>query len=189
MVLTPSTMIALGTPASDFSLPDVVSKDTITLNTFADMKAFLLMFICSHCPFVKHIQKELSRIGRDYQKKNVGILAISSNDADAYPEDSSSGLKVMAQELGFTFSYCYDETQEVARAYQATCTPDFFLFDQHRTLVYRGQLDESRPGNDKPITGKDLRQALDSVLSGLPILAEQIASVGCNIKWKSSRER
>jgi len=187
MVLTPSTMIALGTPAPAFSLPDVISKDTITLKTFADKKALLLMFICSHCPFVKHVQEELSQIGRDYQKKDVGILAISSNDAEAYPEDSPSNLKVMAQELGFNFPYCYDETQQVARAYQAACTPDYFLFDQDLTLVYRGQLDESRPGNDKPVTGRDLRQAIDSVISDLPILAEQIASVGCNIKWKSNK--
>ena len=188
MVLTPSTMIALGTAAPDFSLPDVTSREIITLKTFGHKKALLIMFICSHCPFVKHVQDELSQIGRDYQKKNVGILAISSNDTRAYPEDSPSNLNVMAQKLGFNFPYCYDETQQVARAYQAACTPDYFLFDQNRTLVYRGQLDESRPGNDKPVTGKDLRQAVDSVLSGLPILAEQIASVGCNIKWKANKE-
>jgi len=184
MVLTPSTMIALGTKAPDFSLPDVVSGQTVTLSGFQKKKALLVMFICRHCPYVQHVKTELARLGRDYQNKDIGIVAVSSNDAENYPDDSPQGLKAMAKEQDFTFPLCYDESQEVAKAYSAACTPDFFLFDGQRRLVYRGQLDDSRPGNGKPLTGKDLRSAMDAVLSGRPLDPSQKPSIGCNIKWK-----
>lgn len=185
MVLTPSTMLSLGSPAPDFKLPDVVSGDTVTLGDFANKQALMVMFICRHCPFVVHVQDELARLGSDYKTRNMGIVAISSNDADAYPDDSPANLKAMAEELGFDFPYCYDESQEVARAYQAACTPDFYLFGGQRELVYRGQLDGSRPGNNEPVTGKDLREALDAVLSGSAVSDVQMPSIGCNIKWKT----
>ncbi|MCS7030381.1 MAG: thioredoxin family protein [Gloeomargarita sp. SKYG116] len=188
MARTPSTMLDLGTPAPDFALPDVVTGKTISLSTFADKTALLVMFICRHCPYVKHIQNELAKLGRDYKDKDIGIVAISSNDAEKYPDDRPESLKEMAQELGFTFPFCYDETQEVAKAYRAACTPDFFLFDRERKLVYRGQFDDSRPGNDLPVTGKDLRAAIDAVLSGQPVSPDQKASIGCNIKWKPGNE-
>ena len=184
MALTPSTMLALGTKAPDFSLPEVVSGKTISLKSFSGKEALLVMFICRHCPYVEHVQDELARLGRDYAGKNVGIVAISSNDAVNYPEDAPKNLKEMAKRLGFVFPYCYDESQEVARAYEAACTPDFFLFGKDRALIYRGQLDESRPGNNKPLNGKDLRAALDAVLAGRPVSTDQKPSVGCNIKWK-----
>ena len=186
MVLTPSIMLSLGSPAPDFSLPDVVSGDTVTLGSFADREALLVMFICRHCPFVVHVQEELARLGSDYQAKNVGIVAISSNDVETHPDDAPPNLKAMAEELGFTFPYCYDESQEVARAFQAACTPDFFLFDGGRKLVYRGQLDGSRPGNNEPLTGRDLRDAVDAVLSGTPVSTTQMPSIGCDIKWKAA---
>ena len=186
MVLTPSTMLSLGSPAPDFQLPDVVSGDTVTLGSFANKQVLLVMFICRHCPFVVHVQDELARLGSDYKAKNVGIVAISSNDAETYPDDSPANLKAMAEELGFVFPYCYDESQEVARAYQAACTPDFYLFGGQRELVYRGQLDGSRPGNNEPVTGKDLREAMDAVLSGSAVSDVQMPSIGCNIKWKAA---
>ncbi len=170
--------------APDFNLADVVSGKTISLESFSAKKAFLVMFICRHCPFVKHAQEEIAKIGRDYLNKDVGILAISSNDPVAYPEDAPESLKEMAKELGFTFPYCFDETQEVAKAYTAACTPDFFLFDKDRKLVYRGQLDDSRPGNSLPVTGKDLRVAMDTVLDDKSIDPNQKPSIGCSIKWK-----
>ena len=142
------------------------------------------MFICRHCPFVRHIQEELAKLGRDYSGRGLGIVAISSNDADSHPDDAPSSLKEQAAQEGFTFPYLYDETQEVAKAYQAVCTPDFFLFDRNLALVYRGQLDDSRPGNEAPVTGRDLRTAIDSLLSGEPLSSEQKPSLGCNIKWK-----
>jgi peroxiredoxin len=188
MVKTYSTMLELGTTAPGFSLPDVVSGKMISLETFAEKKSLLVMFICRHCPFVQHIQRELARIGRDYQNKDVGIVAISSNDAESFPDDSPASLKEMARELGFTFPYCYDESQEVAKAYAAACTPDFYVFDQSRELVYRGQLDDSRPGNDVPVTGRDLRAALDAALAGRPVDENQKPSIGCNIKWKAGSE-
>ena len=188
MALTPSTMLPLGTKAPAFSLPDVVSGRTITLETFKDRKALLVMFICRHCPYVQHVKEELARLGRDYGAKDVGIVAIGSNDVANYPDDSPENLKAMAQELGFTFPFCYDETQEVALAYSAACTPDFFLFDRERQLVYRGQLDDSRPGNGKPLTGRDLRAALDAVLAGRSVSPNQKPSIGCNIKWRKGRE-
>ncbi len=184
MSRTESTMLPLGTPAFDFALPEVVSGEIITLARFEQDKALLVMFICRHCPYVKHVQGELAKLGSDYAGPPLGILAISSNDAAAYPDDSPASLKVMASELAFNFPYCYDETQDVARAYTAACTPDFFLFDADRKLAYRGQLDGSRPGNSVPVTGRDLRAAIDAVLDGRPVDRKQMPSLGCNIKWR-----
>ncbi len=186
MARTESTMLAIGTPAPDFQLPDVVSGETISLERFRGNKGLLVMFICRHCPFVKHVQKELAQLGRDYAGKSVGVVAISSNDATAYPDDAPSSLREMALELGFNFPFCFDETQEVARAYDAACTPDFFLFNADRSLVYRGQLDGSRPGNGIPVTGRDLRAAMDALLNDRPIDANQKPSIGCNIKWRQT---
>ena len=197
MALTPSTMLALGTKAPDFQLPDVVSGQTISLATFAGKQALVVMFICRHCPFVKHVQAQLAKIGQDYEGKDVGIVAISSNYVKSHPEDAPELLKLMAIGLGFNFPYCYDATQDVAKAYQAACTPDFFVFDSAKRipdgnrqleLVYRGQLDDSRPSNDKPVTGKDLRAAIDAVLAGQPVNPVQTPSIGCNIKWKPGNE-
>ena len=189
MALTASTMmLPLGTAAPDFQLPDVVSGTTMSLETFAGTRALLVMFICCHCPYVVHVRKELARLGRDYATKDLGIVAISANDAAGYPDDAPANLKAMAQELGFTFPFCHDERQQTAKAYTAACTPDFFLFDAPRTLVYRGQLDDSRPGNGIPVTGRDLRAAMDAVLADKSVWADQKPSVGCNIKWKPGRE-
>jgi peroxiredoxin len=179
-------MLALGTAAPDFSLPDVVSGRTISLASYAGSPALLVIFMCRHCPYVKHVQHELARLGRDYGGR-AGIVAISANDAGEYPDDSPESLREMATTLGFTFPLCYDESQDVARAYAAACTPDFFLFDRDRRLVYRGQLDDSRPGSDTPVTGADLRAALDAVLTGRPVAGEQRPSLGCNIKWRKGR--
>jgi peroxiredoxin len=181
-----SAMLELGTPAPAFSLPDVVTGRTISLDTFAGSNAILVMFICRHCPFVVHVQQELSRLGRDYQPKGVGIVAISANDAVAYPDDRPERLKEMAAAQGFVFPFCYDETQAVAKAYQAVCTPDFFLFDSARRLVYRGQLDDSRPGRGVA-DGRDLRAAVDAVLADRPVNDHQRPSVGCGIKWKAAK--
>lgn len=188
MALTASTMLSLGTKAPHFQLPDVVSGKTISLATFAGKKALLVMFTCKHCPFVKHVQVELAQLGRDYVSRDVGIVAISSNDVNNYPDDAPEQLKAIAQELSFTFPLCYDESQETAKAYTAACTPDFFLFDADQKLVYRGQLDDSRPSNGKPVTGKDLRAALDAILASQSVNSEQKPSVGCNIKWKPGNE-
>lgn len=184
MVLTASSMLELGTPAPDFALVDVVSGQTISLATFANQSALLVMFICRHCPFVKHVQTELAALGKDYQGKGLGIVAISANDVANYPEDAPEKLKDMANALGFTFPFCYDETQETAKAYTAACTPDFFLFNHDRHLVYRGQLDNSRPSNGLPVTGADLRAAIEATLNNQPISPDQKPSIGCNIKWK-----
>ena len=188
MAQTPSTMVDLGTQAGDFNLPDVVSGKTIGLNNFADDKALLVMFISRHCPFVQHVKDELARIGNDYKEKPLGIVAISPNDIVNYPTDAPDKLKEMAEELGFAFPVCYDESQEVAKTYEAACTPDFFLFDSNRKLVYRGQLDDSRPGNDKPNDGHDLRAAIDAVLNNASVSTEQKPSIGCNIKWREGNE-
>jgi peroxiredoxin len=188
MARTASTMLPLGTKAPDFQLPDVVSGKTISLETFAGRQALLVMFICRHCPFVKHMQAELARIGKDYGNSGIGIVAISTNDAAKYPDDAPDKLKEMAQQLGFTFPFCYDESQETAKAYTAACTPDFFLFDTNQKLVYRGQLDDSRPGNEQPITGKDLRAALEAVITSQTVNPDQKPSIGCNIKWKPGNE-
>jgi len=180
-----SSMLPLGTNAPYFSLPDVVSGQIYSQDSFKDKKAFLIMFICRHCPYVKHVQEELAKIGKDYQDKDIGIVAISSNDIEAYPEDAPESLKEQAQELGFTFPYLYDESQNVAKVYTAACTPDLFLFDHQRKLVYRGQLDDSRPDNGIPVTGKDLRAAIDAILNDQLPDSNQKPSIGCSIKWKA----
>jgi thiol-disulfide isomerase/thioredoxin len=179
-------MLPLGTPAPEFELPDVVTGRTVRLSQLGDKKALLVMFICRHCPYVKHVQSELARIGQDYKDQPVGIVAISSNDASAYPDDAPASLREMALDLKFSFPFCYDETQNVARAFTAACTPDFFLFDHNRRLAYRGQLDSSRPGSATPVNGEDLRAALDALLAGRPVNPEQRPSVGCNIKWRNA---
>ena len=186
MALTESNMLPLGTAAPPFNLPDVISGRSISLETFADKNALLVMFICRHCPFVKHVQRELARIGKDYALESLGIVAISSNDSTTYPDDAPDSLRQQASELGFNFPYCFDETQEVAKAYAAACTPDFFVFDKDRRLVYRGRLDDSRPSNPIPVTGKDLRAALDAAIAGRAVSAEHKPSAGCNIKWRNS---
>ena len=188
MVRTASTMLALGTKAPAFDLPDAVTGRRVSLDTFSGKKALLVMFICRHCPYVVHVREELARLGRDYDGKDLGIVAISANDPEEYPEDAPASLKEMAQELGFAFPLCFDETQEVARAFTAACTPDFFLFDRSRRLVYRGQLDDSRPKNDKPVTGHDLRAAIEAVQADRPVDPNQRPSLGCNIKWKAGNE-
>lgn len=188
MALTPSKMVPLGTKAPDFSLVDVVSGKTITLKTFEGKQALLVMFICRHCPYVQHVKRELAKLGKDYLNKDVAIVAISANDASKYPDDAPPRLREMAMELGFAFPLCHDETQDVAKAYSATCTPDFFLFDEERKLVYRGQLDDSRPDNGKSVTGRDLRAAIEAVLADQPVNSNQKPSMGCNIKWKTGKE-
>ena len=188
MVKTASTMLPLGTAAPEFQLPDVVSGKTISLDTFTGSQALLVMFICQHCPFVKHIKSELAKIGQDYSQQPLGIVAISANDVANYPDDSPEKLKQMAEEFSFNFPVCYDESQEVSKAYTAACTPDFFLFDRDNKLAYRGQLDDSRPSTDIPVTGKDLRSAIDAVLQDRKLDFEQKPSIGCNIKWKPGNE-
>ncbi|HLY41434.1 MAG TPA: thioredoxin family protein [Terracidiphilus sp.] len=185
MALTESTMImGLGTDGPDFALPDVVTGKIVRRDDFHGHKALLVMFICTHCPYVKHVEKGLAALGKDYEGKPIGIVAISSNDAENYPDDNPAGLKRQAQALDFRFPYLYDESQSVAHAYNAACTPDFFLFDDSLHLVYRGQFDRSRPGNGVKVTGEDLRAAIDAVLAGKPPLKDQRPSIGCNIKWK-----
>ena len=185
MALTESTMeLELGTEAPDFALTDVVTGKTVRRDDFRGQKGLLVMFICTHCPYVKHVEKELAALGMDYDAEPISIVAISSNDAEAYPDDAPEGLKAQAQRLGFRFPYLYDETQNVARAYHAACTPDLFLFGGDLKLAYRGQLDASRPGSGIPVTGQDLRAAMDALLADKPIPREQKPSIGCNIKWK-----
>lgn len=184
MALTPSNILPLGTQAPDFQLPDVRSGKMIHLEEIKSEQATVIMFICNHCPYVKHVKNELVRLAQDYQPKGVSFAAISANDVTQYPEDSPERMKKIANEWGFTFPYLYDETQETARAYDAACTPDFYIFDKKLQLVYHGQLDDSRPKNNKPVTGRDIRRALDAVLSGKEVNKEQVPSVGCNIKWK-----
>ena len=181
-------MAALGTKAPDFSLPDVTTGKTISPEFSQKKKAFLVMFICRHYPYVQHVKTELSRLGKDYAGKDIGIVAISSNDASKYPDDAPASLKAFAGELALDFPLCHDETQEVAKVYTAACTPDFFLYEASRALVYRGQLDDSRPGNGKPVNGKDLRSAIEAVLAARPVSSSQKASMGCNIKWKPGNE-
>lgn len=179
-----SAMLPLGTTAPAFQLRDVISGQTYSLDSFTDKTALLVMFICRHCPYVVHVEQELARIGRDHRDTGLGIIAISSNDPASYPDDAPPKLKEMAVRLGFTFPFFHDKTQEVAKAYRAACTPDFYLFDQDRQLVYHGQLDESRPGNNKPVTGRDLRSAIQAVLTSKPVDKNQRPSIGCSIKWK-----
>ena len=181
-------MTPLGTSAPDFALPDVVSGKTVRRGDF-DGRPLLVMFICNHCPYVKHVRAGLAKLTAEYVAKGVGVVAISSNDATAYPADGPDAMKVEAKEAGYVFPYLFDETQEVAKAYSAACTPDFFLFDRGHKLAYRGQMDASRPKQDViPVTGKDLRAALDAVIGGRDPAAEQTPSIGCNIKWKPGNE-
>jgi len=184
MAETPSTMAPLGMTAPDFRLPDVVSGRAVSLNDYKSAPALLVMFICNHCPYVKHVREHLAQLVREYQTRGVAAVGISSNDVAKYPEDGSEGMKAEARSAGYTFPYLFDETQEVAKEYRAACTPDFFVFDKDRRLVYRGQMDDSRPNSGRPVTGKDLRAALDAVLAGRPVSADQKPSMGCNIKWK-----
>jgi peroxiredoxin len=184
----PSTMLPLGTKAPEFELPDVSDGRSVNLSDFESKRALLVMFICRHCPYVRHVREELARLGRDFADSALAIVAISANDVDEYPEDRPESLAEEAREAGYVFPYLFDETQEVAKAYTAACTPDFFLFDADRALVYRGQLDDSRPSNGLPVTGTDLRAAIDAVLSGGPVSEDQRASIGCSIKWRAGNE-
>ena len=186
MARTESTMLELGTIAPDFALTDAVTGKTVRRDDFRGREALLVLFICAHCPYVKHIEKSLGKLGADYAGKPLAIVAISSNDVNTHPADSPAGMKQQAKDNGFDFPYLYDESQAVAHAYKAACTPDPYLFDADFKLVYRGQYDDSRPGNGVPVTGKDLRAAIDAVLAGKPVPAEQKPSIGCNIKWKAA---
>jgi peroxiredoxin len=187
MVATPSTMLPLGTPAPDFQLPDTSGR-VVSRDDYADRPALLVMFICNHCPYVRHVADEIARVGRDYQDRGVGIVAINSNDVVQQPGDDPVAMAEFAAERGFVFPYLYDESQAVAAAYHAACTPDFFLFDADRRLAYRGQLDGARPSNEVPIDGRDLRAAIDAVLAGEPVPEPQLPSLGCNIKWKPGQQ-
>lgn len=188
MARTPSTMLELGTRAPDFHLLEPATGKTIGLDAFNEAPALAVIFICNHCPYVKHIRDALAAFGREYQAKGLAIVAINSNDTANYPDDAPDKMVEEAENAGYTFPYLYDETQAVAKAYHAACTPDLYLFDKDRKLVYRGQFDDSRPGNDLPVTGRDLRAAADALLTGQPMQAEQKASLGCNIKWKPGNE-
>lgn len=185
MVHTFSNMLPLGVKAPDFKLKDVVSGKEMSLNELKSEQATVIMFICNHCPYVKHYNEELAKISNDYMQKGVSFIGISSNDSDAFPNDAPENLKHQAETFGFKFPYLYDTSQMVAKAYKAACTPDFFIFNKELKMVYRGQLDGSRPKNDEPVTGKDVRAALDSILKGQPIASNQLPSSGCNIKWKA----
>jgi peroxiredoxin len=185
MAQTPSNMLPLGTVAPDFQLPNVVTGERVTLQALKSEVATLIMFICNHCPYVKHIQNELVALANEYQAKGIAVIAISANDVVNYPDDSPEKMKEVALTLQYPFPYLYDETQAVAKAYQAACTPDFYVFDRDLKCVYRGQLDGARPKNEVPVTGKDLRAALEAVLAGKPVNPNQVPSIGCNIKWKN----
>ncbi len=187
MSLTPSTMLPLGTTAPAFKLPDT-DGSLVSLDDFKSAPALLVIFLCNHCPYVKHVRHELTRLGKEYRQKGVAVVGISANDVSTHPDDSPRAMAAEKAEVGYTFPYLYDETQAVARAYKAACTPDFYVFDKNRQLAYRGQLDASRPGNPIPVTGRDLRAALDAVLSGQPVSDDQRPSIGCNIKWKRGNE-
>lgn len=184
MSLTPSTMLDIGTKAPDFELPDVVSGENFRLDDFQNVRSLLVIFMCNHCPYVKHIKKALVDFANDYSDDELAVVAISSNDVDEYPDDGPKMMAEDAKHFGYPFPYLFDETQEVAKNYRAACTPDFFLFDENRELVYRGQFDESRPGNEKPVTGNDLREAVDLLLEEGAMVEDQTPSMGCNIKWK-----
>jgi peroxiredoxin len=186
MAETPSTMLPLGTKAPAFNLPDPTGKK-VSSEDFKDAPALLIAFICNHCPYVKHIRSKFAELAKEYQSRGVGIVAINSNDFETYPDDRPEKMEDEIRQQGYTFPYVYDEKQEVARAYRAACTPDLYLFDRNRALVYRGQFDDSRPGNNRPVTGADLRSALDAVLAGRPVSGNQKPSVGCNIKWKQGK--
>jgi peroxiredoxin len=187
MVKTASTMLQLGTKAPEFALPNI-DGSVVSLADFADKKGLLVVFMCNHCPFIKHLRTELAEFGNEYQGKGLGVVGISSNDVANYPDDSPEKMAEEAADAGYQFPYLYDESQEVAKAYKAACTPDFFLFDADMTLAYRGQFDDSRPGNDLPVTGADLRAACDQVLAGEAVPVEQKPSIGCNIKWIAAPE-
>ena len=184
MALTPSTMLPLGTAAPDFKLPDTDGK-LVSLADFRGHAALLIIFMCNHCPYVIHLRAGLAQLARDYLPRGVGMVGINANDVANYPADSPAKMKQEVQSAGYIFPYLYDETQAVAKSYRAACTPDIFLFDKNQKLVYRGQFDASRPNNGIPVTGNDLRAALDTVLAGKPVPEKQVASIGCNIKWKS----
>jgi thiol-disulfide isomerase/thioredoxin len=184
MALTPSNMLALGTKASNFELMDTLSGKYYALKEVKGSKATVIMFICNHCPYVKHVTHELVHLAKDYQAKGIAFIAISANDATSYPEDAPEKMTQLGKQLDFSFPYLYDASQATAKAYQAACTPDFFIFDKNLLCVYRGQLDGSRPGNKIPVTGKDIRSALDNILQNKPVNQEQLPSMGCNIKWK-----
>lgn len=189
MAATPSTMLPLGTPAPDFDLPDTTQPGRrVVLKDFADAKLLVVSFLCNHCPFVKHVQDEFAAIAREYQPKGVAFVAISSNDVENYPDDAPEKMTAEAKSAGYAFPYLYDESQEVAKAHRAACTPDFYVFDADRKLIYRGQMDDSRPKSDIPVTGSDLRAALDAALAGEPLPKDQKPSIGCNIKWKPENE-
>jgi peroxiredoxin len=185
MAQTLSTMLPLGTTAPSFRLPDSQGR-WISSDSFGDAPALLVAFICNHCPYVKHIRSEFAQLAKEYQARGVAVVAINSNDATSSPDDSPEKMAAEVREIGYTFPYLYDETQEVAKSFQAACTPDFFLFDRGRQLVYRGQFDDSRPGNQHPVNGADLRAALGGVLEGRPVMVDQKPSVGCNIKWRAA---
>ena len=187
MALTPSTMLPLGTTAPDFSLPDT-EGNTVSLADCQDSPALLVVVMCNHCPFVVHIREGLAAMAREYQEKGVAVVGFNANDVANYPDDSPAKMAEEVKNAGYTFPYLYDESQETAKAYRAACTPDFFLFDKQRKLAYRGQMDGSRPGNDIPVTGADLRAAMDAVLAGKPVSENQTGSMGCNIKWKAGNE-
>ncbi|HEV2198742.1 MAG TPA: thioredoxin family protein [Bryobacteraceae bacterium] len=188
MAATPSTMLELGTPAPDFSLVDVRNGASVSLGDFRAKDALVVMFICHHCPFVQHVKQELANLGRDYASRGAALVAICSNDPAVSADDSPEGLKRMAAEWGLTYPVLFDESQAVAKAYQAACTPDLYVFDKARKLAYRGQLDDSRPSNGKPVTGADLRAAIDAVLAGRAVNPDQKSSIGCNIKWRKGNE-
>jgi len=181
---TESNMMPLGTKAPYFNLPDKISGEMKSLMELKSDQATVIMFICNHCPFVKHVQKELVKLANDYIPKGISFVAINSNDVEAYPDDSPERMREVAKQLGYPFPYLYDESQDIGRAYGAACTPDFYIFDKDLKCVYRGQMDDSRPSNDIPVTGKDIRAALDAVLAGKPVNEEQKPGIGCNIKWK-----
>jgi len=187
MAQTPSTMAPLGMKAPAFRLPDTTGK-LVSLDNFTTAPALLVIFLCNHCPFVKHVRERLAGLVREYQSRGLAVVGISSNDVSAYPDDGPDKMADEVKSAGYTFPYLYDESQEVAKAYRAACTPDFYLFDRDRKLVYRGQMDDSRPGNDRPVTGADLRRALEAVLTGHPVPPDQKPSIGCNIKWKPGNE-
>jgi peroxiredoxin len=188
MSLTPSTMLELGTRAPEFALPDVCTGQTVSLSDFSEKPALLVVFMCAHCPYVKLVESQLAAIGKDYADRGLGMVAISANDPEHYPDDAPPFLQAQAERLGFNFPYLFDETQETAKAYRAACTPDLYLFDKDKKLAYRGQLDDARPGNDKPVTGVNLRSAIDSVLNNAPVTESQLPATGCNIKWKPNNE-
>ena len=187
MAATPSTMLDLGTTLPPFRLRDINGK-AVTSNDFGGSRGLLVAFICPHCPYVRHVRAEFARLAKEIQDRGISVIAINSNDATAFPDDSPDGMRKEASEVGYTFSYLVDDTQEVAKSFRAACTPDFFLFDSQRRLVYRGQFDDSRPKSEVPVTGKDVRAAVDALLAGTPIPADQRPSLGCNIKWMKGNE-